>query len=147
MGDLTIEVWFHHVENQSHELGSVKHMPAAPGGGSVGADEQRGWASRRSTGSLCRGYGREVFTVSDERGLAGNRVTGWGSAELRDRERGKDQPTVPAGTLPAIVARLPRQGSLSTRSARFPGTSSAGATGLEPATSGVTGRIGPSGYR
>ena len=48
---------------------------------------------------------------------------------------------VPAGNV--ARARLPASaqiGSLNTRSARFTGISSAGATGLEPATSGVTGR-------
>ena len=44
------------------------------------------------------------------------------------------------GTLPTTVARFSARGSRNTRSTEFPGTSSAGATGLEPATSGVTGR-------
>jgi hypothetical protein len=48
--------------------------------------------------------------------------------------------TFQPGTVPASVARRGQLGSLSRRSARFPGTSKAGATGLEPATSGVTGR-------
>ena len=45
-----------------------------------------------------------------------------------------------SGTLPATVARLSNDEPLTTRSARLAGTSRAGATGLEPATSGVTGR-------
>src|SRR5579884_3544907 len=43
-------------------------------------------------------------------------------------------------TLPATVARSRRRCASTTEGARFPGTSRAGATGLEPATSGVTGR-------
>src|SRR5437763_3689221 len=61
------------------------------------------------------------------------------------RERLRHWPRFPRGTLPArplpaAVARLGAVGALNTRSARLAGTSSAGATGLEPATSGVTGR-------
>jgi hypothetical protein len=48
--------------------------------------------------------------------------------------------TFQPGTLPATVARPGQLCSLNRRSARFAGTSRAGATGLEPATSGVTGR-------
>jgi hypothetical protein len=48
--------------------------------------------------------------------------------------------TFQPGTLPATVARPGQLGSLNRRSAPFTGTSRAGATGLEPATSGVTGR-------
>jgi hypothetical protein len=73
------------------------------------------------------------------RWLASCWVSDCGSAELPALER-NDEPNVPAGNVardgcPPWPARL-----RSRRSSRFPGATRAGATGLEPATSGVTGR-------
>ncbi len=60
--------------------------------------------------------------------------------ERPDQSKSLEKKGEKPSTLPAAVARSRRRGGLTTRSARFTGTSRAGATGLEPATSGVTGR-------
>jgi hypothetical protein len=68
---------------------------------------------------------------------------GIGGSEQPEKRRPCGRPTTVRQNMDRCPGRLPAPTPLDvleTPYARFPGTSKAGATGLEPATSGVTGR-------
>ena len=106
--------------------------------------QQLAWRGRASEGWADQGdrsYIKSPFSNSRASGRRhAARVSGSGSSAAFDSVRRTIAATLNVGPLPATVARYSERGPENTRSALFTGTSRAGATGLEPATSGVTGR-------
>ena len=106
--------------------------------------QQLAWRGRASEGWADQGdrsYIKSPFSNSRASGRRhAARVSGSGSSGAFDSVRRTIAATLNVGPLPATVARCSEGGPQNTRSALFTGTSRAGATGLEPATSGVTGR-------
>ena len=137
------------VMDATHELETGEQQSDAPLSCiSHGARRVGSWFSEIRISSLVRSGGRLTPGAQTSNPALNCRGHGDGTAAGLAAKATPTRATappyraadVPTGRLPATVARSDQPGYLRHESARFAGTSRAGATGLEPATSGVTGR-------